>query len=58
MKQIFVKDIKIPLIALLVINVASFIQPFPVVFQMISSAIILAYTGCILSAPIQAATYN
>ncbi len=58
MKKIFVKDIKVALTAILAINLANFIQPFPVVMQMIGSALILAYIGCIFSAPIQSATYK
>jgi minor histocompatibility antigen H13 len=58
MKTILVKDIKIPLAVLLVINLLNFVHPLPVVVQMIASAVILAFVGCILSASIQSATYE
>jgi hypothetical protein len=58
MKKILVKDIRLPLLALLALNFANFIRPAPVILQMIVSAVALAYVGCILSASIQSATYE
>jgi hypothetical protein len=58
MKKILVKGITIPLIIIVAINMANFIHPLPVVIQMIASALILTYVGCILSVPIQSATYK
>ncbi len=58
MKKVLVKGITIPLIIIVAINIANFIHPLPVLVQMIASALILAYIGCILSVPIQSATYK
>lgn len=57
MKKIFVKDIKIPIIIILAVNIANFIYPLPVLVQMITSALVLTFVGCILSSSIQSATY-
>jgi hypothetical protein len=58
MKKILVKDIKIPLLIILAVNLANFLYPLPVVVQMVVSAIVLVFVGCVLSASIQSATYE
>jgi ABC-type xylose transport system permease subunit len=57
MKKILVKDIKVPLFIILALNLVNFVYPLPVILQMIASAIILTFVGCVLSASIQSATY-
>ncbi len=56
-KKILVKDIKVPLLIILALNLVNFVYPLPVILQMIASAIILAFVGCVLSASIRSATY-
>lgn len=58
MRQVLVKDIKIPIAALAAINALNYIIPLPVIVQMVASATLLTYIGCILSVPIQSATYK
>lgn len=58
MRQVLVKDIKIPIAALATINALNYIIPLPVIVQMVASATLLTYIGCILSVPIQSATYK
>lgn len=58
MRQVLVKDIRIPLVALAAINALNYLVPLPVIVQMVASATLLAYIGCILSVPIQSATYK
>lgn len=57
MKTKLVKDIKLPLGILFSINLLNFIYPLPVIFQMVTSAVLCVYIGSILSASIQSATY-
>lgn len=57
MKKILVKDIKVPLFIILALNLTNFVYPLPVILQMIASAVVLTFVGCVLSASIQSATY-
>ncbi len=58
MKKILVKDITIPLLTIIAVNLINFLYPLPVVVQMVVSAIVLVFVGCVLSASIQSATYE
>lgn len=58
MKEIYVKNILKPILIILSINLLNYIYIIPVILQMIISAVLLVYTGCILSSPIQSATYK
>jgi len=58
MKEFFVKNIKIPLIILGLLNIINYIYVIPVSLQMVGQAILLIYIGSILSASIKSASYS
>lgn len=58
MKELLVKNIAVPFIILILIHLGNYLHPIPVSVQMIGSAVLLIYIGCILSASLKSASYT